>query len=49
MVKSELLQKLCNRHPNLLRKDVEKILNSKNKIKTQNENTHILTQQTKTR
>tara|TARA_Y100000590_G_C15560516_1_gene954570 strand:- start:508 stop:819 length:312 start_codon:yes stop_codon:yes gene_type:complete len=26
MVKSELLQKLCNLHPNLLRKDVEKIL-----------------------
>ena len=26
MVKSELLQKLCNYYPNLLRKDVEKIL-----------------------
>ena len=26
MVKSELLQKLCNYHPNLLRKDIEKIL-----------------------
>ena len=26
MVKSELLQKLCNHHPNLLRKDIEKIL-----------------------
>ena len=26
MVKSELLQRLCNYHPNLLRKDVEKIL-----------------------
>ena len=26
MVRSELLQKLCNQHPNLLRKDVEKIL-----------------------
>ena len=26
MVKSELLQKLCNSYPNLLRKDVEKIL-----------------------
>ena len=26
MVRSELLQKLCNHHPNLLRKDVEKIL-----------------------
>ena len=26
MVKSELLQKLCNQYPNLLRKDVEKIL-----------------------
>jgi len=25
MVKSELLQKLCNQYPNLLRKDVEKI------------------------
>ena len=27
MVRSELLQKLCNNHPNLLRKDLEKILN----------------------
>ena len=26
MVKSELLQKLCNLHPNLLHKDVKKIL-----------------------
>ena len=26
MVKSELVQKLCNMHPNILRKDVEKIL-----------------------
>ena len=26
MVKSELVQKLCNMHPNVLRKDVEKIL-----------------------
>ncbi len=26
MVKSELVQKLCNMHPNLLRKDVEKII-----------------------
>jgi len=26
MVRSELIQKLCNQHPNLLRKDVEKIL-----------------------
>ena len=26
MVKSELLQKLCNLHPNLLRKDIKKIL-----------------------
>ena len=26
MVRSELLQKLCNIHPNLLRKDIEKIL-----------------------
>ena len=26
MVRSELLQKLCNQHPGLLRKDVEKIL-----------------------
>ena len=25
MVRSELLQKLCNHHPNLLRKDIEKI------------------------
>ena len=25
MVKSELLQKICNLHPNVLRKDVEKI------------------------
>ena len=26
MVKSELLQKLCNTHPNILRKDMEKII-----------------------
>ena len=26
MVKSELLQKFCNQYPQLLRKDVEKIL-----------------------
>ena len=26
MVRSELLQKLCNEYPNLLRKDLEKIL-----------------------
>jgi len=26
MVKSELIQKLCNTHPNILHKDVEKIL-----------------------
>ena len=26
MVRSELLQKLCDQHPNLLRKDIEKIL-----------------------
>ena len=26
MVRSELLQKMCNLHPNLLRKDIEKIL-----------------------
>jgi len=26
MVRSELLQALCNHHPNLLRKDIEKIL-----------------------
>ena len=26
MVRSELLQKLCNIHPNILRKDMEKIL-----------------------
>ena len=26
MVRSELLQKICNQHPSLLRKDVEKIL-----------------------
>ena len=26
MVRSELIQKLCNQHPNLLRKDIEKIL-----------------------
>ena len=26
MVRSELLQKMCNLHPNILRKDVEKIL-----------------------
>ena len=26
MVRSELLQKLCNQHPNLLRKDLEKIV-----------------------
>ena len=27
MVKSELMQKLCNMHPNILRKDIKKILN----------------------
>ena len=27
MVKSELEQKLCNMHPNMLRKDIEKITN----------------------
>ena len=26
MVRSEFLQKLCNRHPNLLRRDIKKIL-----------------------
>ena len=26
MVRSELLQKLCNLHPNVVRKDIEKIL-----------------------
>jgi len=26
MIKSELVQKFCNMYPNLLRKDVEKIL-----------------------
>jgi len=26
MVKSELVQKLCDAHPNILRKDIEKIL-----------------------
>ena len=26
MVKSELMQKLCNMHPNIVRKDIEKIL-----------------------
>ena len=26
MVRSELLQKLCNLHPNILRKDIEKIV-----------------------
>ena len=26
MVRSDLLQKLCNLHPNILRKDIEKIL-----------------------
>ena len=26
MVRSELLQKICNLHPNILRKDIEKIL-----------------------
>tara|TARA_B100001123_G_C15150199_1_gene963198 strand:- start:59 stop:370 length:312 start_codon:yes stop_codon:yes gene_type:complete len=26
MVRSELLQKLCNLHPNILRRDIEKIL-----------------------
>jgi len=26
MVRSELLQKLCNHYPNLIRKDIEKIL-----------------------
>jgi integration host factor subunit beta len=27
MVKSKLLQKLCDLHPNILRKDIEKVLN----------------------
>ena len=27
MVRSELLQKLCNLNPNILRRDIEKILN----------------------
>ena len=27
MVRSELVQKLCNMHPNILRKDIEKIVN----------------------
>ena len=26
MIRSELLQKLCNHHPNLLRRDIKKIL-----------------------
>ena len=26
MVKSELVQKLCNTHPNILRRDIEKIV-----------------------
>ena len=26
MVKSELIQKLCNSYPNILRKDIEKVL-----------------------
>ena len=26
MVKSELVQKLCNKHPNMLRRDIEKIV-----------------------
>ena len=26
MVRSELLQKLCNQHPNLIRKDIKKVL-----------------------
>jgi len=26
MVKSELVQKLCNAHPNILRRDIEKII-----------------------
>ena len=26
MVKSELLQRLCNNHPNMVRRDIEKIL-----------------------
>ena len=26
MVKSQLLQKLCNMHPNILRKDLEKLI-----------------------
>ena len=26
MVKSELVQRLCNMHPNILRKDIEKLL-----------------------
>ena len=26
MVRSELLKKLCNQHPNLLRKDIKKVL-----------------------
>jgi len=28
MVRSELLQKFCNQHPRLIRKDIEKILES---------------------
>ena len=28
MVRSELLQKLCNLHPNILRRDIEKILDT---------------------
>ena len=27
MVKSELVQTLCNKHPNILRRDIEKIVN----------------------
>ena len=34
MVKSELLQKLCNMHPNVLRKDMEKILDIIDEILT---------------
>ena len=28
MVKSELVQKLCNMHPSILRKDIEKIIST---------------------
>jgi integration host factor subunit beta len=45
MVRSELLQKICDLHPNILRKDLEKVLdlifNSITKSLCKNENVEI--------